>query len=370
VKPRLSVTASLLLLMLALTAGSSAPPSPWLKVDARPVWPAQSSDPLVANLTPAAIVRPGAPQGLRAPATQPLPGESQWNQRFMVKFRDQVTRHRVMGVFLLPGEDLSLETLPAGVGSAPIYALEWSRGEVTQLALNRWCWKAPQDPGLYPVKILDHVGQDSTLLNMFVMVPFDRIQDGQLNRYRIGHYPTVSLNNKPVYDPPRGFVEITTENAGTLVTPHFKLEQFACKQEQGLPKYVVLQEGLLLTLETILEELNKDSYRASTLHIMSGYRTPYYNQAIGNVRYSCHQWGVAADIFVDTDGDEMMDDLNQDGRIDEGDAGVLVDIVEKISARTADSQPIAGGLAKYKATHSHGPFVHVDVRGFQARWGT
>ena len=28
-----------------------------------------------------------------------------------------------------------------------------------------------------------------------------------------------------------------------------------------------------------------------------------------------------------------------------------------------------GGLGKYKKTASHGPFVHVDVRGFRARWG-
>jgi hypothetical protein len=26
-------------------------------------------------------------------------------------------------------------------------------------------------------------------------------------------------------------------------------------------------------------------------------------------------------------------------------------------------------LARYRKTPAHGPFVHVDVRGFRARWG-
>jgi uncharacterized protein YcbK (DUF882 family) len=32
---------------------------------------------------------------------------------------------------------------------------------------------------------------------------------------------------------------------------------------------------------------------------MSGYRTPYYNGVLHDVRYSMHQFGGAADIFVD-----------------------------------------------------------------------
>ena len=32
-------------------------------------------------------------------------------------------------------------------------------------------------------------------------------------------------------------------------------------------------------------------------------------------------------------------------------------------------QPFEGGLGLYKANAAHGPFVHVDVRGYPARWG-
>jgi hypothetical protein len=366
---RLSLTIGLFGIILAFAAGSPATPPPGFSAAAPRPLPVQARGALVSTVAPAAIVSPGMGRAVPAqPAPRTPAAEALGERRFMVRFRDQVTRHRVMGVFLLPGEDLNLESIPAVTGLTPTCVLEWAQGEATQVAPNRWRWTAPQDPGLYPVKILDHAGQDSTVLNMFVMVPADRVQDGQLNRYRIGHYPRVPLKNNPLYNPPPGFVEITAENEETLLAPHFKLKQFACKQEHGAPKYVVLQEQLLLTLEAILEELNRESHRASTLHIMSGYRTPYYNEAIGNVKYSCHQWGVAADIFVDADGDEMMDDLNQDGRINEEDASVLVDIVEA-AHRAKDSQPFSGGLARYKANHAHGPFVHVDVRGVSARWG-
>ena len=31
---------------------------------------------------------------------------------------------------------------------------------------------------------------------------------------------------------------------------------------------------------------------------------------------------------------------------------------------------LTGGVGIYKATSAHGPFVHIDVRGTKARWGS
>jgi uncharacterized protein YcbK (DUF882 family) len=97
---------------------------------------------------------------------------------------------------------------------------------------------------------------------------------------------------------------------------------------------------------------------------MSGYRTPAYNHALGNVRLSMHQFGGAADVFVDRDGDDTMDDLNHDGHVDRADAKFLFDLVERRTPGT----PYSGGLATYGSTPGHGPFVHLDVRGHAARW--
>jgi hypothetical protein len=101
---------------------------------------------------------------------------------------------------------------------------------------------------------------------------------------------------------------------------------------------------------------------------MSGYRTPRYSAAIGNVRYSRHQCAAAADLFVDVSPrDGVMDDLDGNGRIDVEDAGVLHAIMEEFDTDPANSV-FPGGLGLYGATASHGPFVHADVRGFRARW--
>jgi uncharacterized protein YcbK (DUF882 family) len=84
-----------------------------------------------------------------------------------------------------------------------------------------------------------------------------------------------------------------------------------------------------LKLELILEKVNEKGYICETLHVMSGYRTPYYNKAIANVKYSRHVYGGAADIFIDEKPkDGMMDDLNKGGKIDYHDAAIIYNIVD------------------------------------------
>ena len=59
-----------------------------------------------------------------------------------------------------------------------------------------------------------------------------------------------------------------------------------------------------------------------------------------------------------------MDDLNHDGKVDIEDARYLVSLIENSPELAADK----GGLAAYGGTLTHGPFVHIDVRGMKARW--
>lgn len=74
-----------------------------------------------------------------------------------------------------------------------------------------------------------------------------------------------------------------------------------------------------MKLEAIVGRLGGLGFDGEDLHVMSGFRTPSCNEAIGNVQYSLHQWGRAADIFLDHDGDGRMDDLNRDRRVDAAD---------------------------------------------------
>src|SRR5687768_6650775 len=210
---------------------------------------------------------------------------------------------------------------------------------------RRWDWTAPNAPGLYPIQV------DSVTIQAFVLVPYSRVKGEYINGYRIGRYPARA---------PAGFIEVTRANENTFVTPHFRLKQFLCKQSGWYPKYVVLDERLLQKLEHLLDVANDAGLRASTFTVMSGYRTPAYNRALGNVPYSRHTWGAAADIFIDENADGRMDDLNADGRSDVRDAEVLYRLFDEAQER--------GGMGKYRPTAAHGPFVHVDIRDRRARW--
>jgi hypothetical protein len=276
-----------------------------------------------------------------------------------------IPSHRVRALTALPGETVTIEVPGRGPGSG--YVARAAAGRVTRLDAGRWAWTAPAEPGLYPIQIVGPDPRDSVTLQAFVVVPYNRLQGEILNGYRIGRYPEGAPRADGRYGPPAGFVEVTRENENVLVSPHFRLRQFLCKQPAGSRKYVVLNERLLRALEYVLERVNAGGHRATTFHVMSGYRTPAYNRSIGNVRYSQHQWGAAADIFIDENGDGRMDDLNGDGRSDIRDADVLYRLIAAAAARP-EGQGLIGGLGKYASTAAHGPFVHVDVRDRRARW--
>ena len=286
---------------------------------------------------------------------------------FSVRVNDLVISYHVMSVFVLPGEKLRIVVNASTEKS--IFYLHSSTGKKKSISPRQWFWEAPVSPGHYLLNIAKAETTAMVSLNVFVLVPFDQIEGEYLKGYRIGKYPQPPLKQLAVYKPPRGFIEVTRENADTLISPHFRLGQFLCKQEGGYPKYLVLKERLLLKLELLLERINQKGYHCNSFHIMSGYRTPYYNKAIGNVKYSRHVYGGAVDFFIDENlKDEMMDDLNRDGKINFKDAAIIYEIIDELYGKKFYER-LTGGLARYKKTSYHGPFVHVDVRGFRARWG-
>ena len=61
-----------------------------------------------------------------------------------------------------------------------------------------------------------------------------------------------------------------------------------------------------------------------------------------------------------------MADLNHDGRVDSRDAKVILRAVEEVEREHPE---LSGGVGVYRGTRNHGPFAHIDVRGWRARWG-
>ena len=268
--------------------------------------------------------------------------------------------YREFAIYVMPGHTVDVGFGEGGSGTVHFQGRTAAVGS----ALT-----APAEPGLTRLEIENAESGETSVINLFTLVPAARVDGkGFLNGYRIGRYPGKPLKGLDIYRVPPGFVEVTADNAETPVSPNFRLGQFVCKQEHDYPKYAVLRPDLLLKLEHILAALNGHGRPTGSLTVMSGYRTPFYNQAIGNVPYSRHLWGGAADIFVDeAPADGQMDDLNGDGKVDRGDARWLADLVNGMADR-GEFGPHVGGLGIYDSNAAHGPFIHVDVRGTRARW--
>lgn len=307
------------------------------------------------------VIRPGA-STLHANAG---PIYTPQNLSFSVRIRDDINPYRVLGVYVMPGETLSLEVVRARDAD---YRVRDPASRTLSTGKSRWIWDAPRQPGLYPLTIHRDDSGERMVLNIFVLTPRDEKQGGRLNGYRVGTYPDEPFRGLDAYQPPTGFVEVTEDIADTLVAPHFTLGQFASKQSEEYPKYLILEERLLLLLEEILAEVNAEGIPASTLRILSGFRTPWYNAAIGNGQHSRHQWGGAADIYIDEGTPHgRMDDITGDGRSDFADARRLAEIVERVQRRQGPMS-FVGGIGLYGPRPHRGPFVHVDVRGYEARW--
>ena len=284
---------------------------------------------------------------------------------FAVKFNDEVSPHRLISTSVMPGEDLTLEAVLTDENVALVAGSDG--GSLERIDRDEWKWTAPDEPGSVTCIQISDAREDETIcVHVFVMVPWDG--SSRLNGYRIGDYQKEALRGKPEYELPRGFIEVTEENRDQWVSPHFQLKQFLCKQQSDYPKYVLLDTRLLLKLELLLEEFNEAGIEAETFFVMSGYRTPHYNFAIGNrTAYSRHLYGDAADIFIDDDRDGVMDDVTGDGRVTRQDARALYNVVNSL---TDDIwyKPFIGGMGLYGPAPHRGPFIHVDTRGYRARW--
>jgi len=282
---------------------------------------------------------------------------------FALRVGKVTSSYRIHTVSVVPAGEIALN-VPGAAAAGAGFAVVAEDGVVPRSARGSWVWQAPDETGLHMLRVVRLDEPDTIMVNVFVTVPRSRLEGEYLNGYRIGRYPRPP---RPIYRHPDGFIEVTPQNLDTWVSPHFQLRQFVCKQSGGFPKYVVLDPTLLTKLEIILEHVNAAGYGASSFNVMSGYRTPYYNQAIGNVALSRHVWGAGADVFVDEDGDGFMDDINGDGERNISDVRLLYDIANELATQE-DYQVFLGGLGTYRANDWHGPFLHVDVRGRRARW--
>lgn len=282
---------------------------------------------------------------------------------FALRVGTVVVPLRVLAIPVEPGATVPIAREGSGGGELRLTA---GGGRLRERSGGVWEWRAPDRPGFHAVRVVSSQPVDTIHLTFLVTHPMTEVRNGALNGYAIGNYRARPASMTAAYEPPRGLVEVRPDDYDLLVAPNFRLGQFICKQP-GDPRYLLVSPRLLVKLEAILEALNEKGVRTPGLTVMSGYRTPAYNRAIGNTTdFSRHLWGDAADIYVDADGDDQMDDLNGDGSSDLRDARWLSEVVEEVMANGSGLRP--GGLSVYRRNAAHGPFVHVDSRGHRARW--
>jgi len=220
---------------------------------------------------------------------------------------------------------------------------------------------APPSPGFYRLSVVR--GAERRVvdgLTLAVLVPFSQKLEGKLNGYRIGTYLSERLGTKQL-ERPTGFVEVASANADMPLTKHFKLSDFITHDDQDTwPRYAAISPKLLDKLELILAELSRqrgDSSRVGlSVSVHSGFRTPSWNLINRFAGDSRHQYGDAADVAIDANGDGRYS--SSDSRL----VALAVDAVER------NYPELIGGLGLYSGPRYRTPYVHIDARGTRARW--
>ena len=262
-----------------------------------------------------------------------------------------------------PGESLPVDSLPHG---ASVTFSSGAASESTAVA------SAPQRTGIWSLAIaIGNAIRPVTDFSVITLKPASAKRGGKIGFYYIGNWPAArGKAPKGRYEAPSGFIEVTRERQNTELSDHFRLKDFFPHDQANVwPKYIVVEMKLVDKLELILAELERTGIPTRGVRVMSGFRTPQYNRSGGDPRgratMSRHMYGDAADIFIDNNGDGNMDDLNRDGRVNMNDARVILAAANRVEAAHPS---LIGGVGVYPGTSAHGPFTHIDTRGYPARW--
>ncbi len=224
-------------------------------------------------------------------------------------------------------------------------------------------WQAPRNHGIFYID----VSCADVVEKFTVIVPVEscRWRTTSLNSYPIGSYGDGNNRNRM----PDHFIELSPATSGAKISTHLTIGQFLGHVEGNYPQYMAFDLRLADKLEAVLAAVQEVYPQASVIHNISGFRTPAYNAAIGNdTRESLHLYGQAADIWIESwPPNNLMDDIDRNKRVDVYDGEYLVEIVRTLEV---EGKVVTGGASAYRWIPSHGPFVHIDIRGSVAVWPT
>jgi uncharacterized protein YcbK (DUF882 family) len=263
----------------------------------------------------------------------------------------------------LPGEPVEY---PLEVqGDASLLSYQWVRLQDSVAAdsartLGGASLEAPDAPGFYKLALVRGVErQVIDALTIAVLVPFKQKTGSTLEGYRIGTYLAERIGGDR--DRPEGFVRVDAGDVNLPVTKHLRIGDFLTRDGQhSWPRYLALEPRLLDKLELVVAkvaELRGDSAVQVAVDVHSGFRTPAYNRRVPRAaRDSRHQYGDAADIAIDANGD---------GRFTAADLAIVTRAVDSVEQEHPE---LVGGLGLYSSRRYNEPYAHIDARGRRARW--
>lgn len=217
---------------------------------------------------------------------------------------------------------------------------------------------APREPGFYRLAVVrDGERRIVDSLTLGVLKPLTEKRGASINGYRIGFYRGERKGDTE--GAPEGFLEVLEEHASLEVSEHLNLADFIAHDAQTTwPRYVAIDPRLLDKLELVFEEIVRlrggKEGSAVDVNVRSGYRTPLHNRRVVRAASdSRHQYGDAADVAVDANGD---------GRISSADISLIARAVEAVERAHPE---LVGGLGTYTGGSA---YAHIDVRGRASRW--
>ena len=115
-------------------------------------------------------------------------------------------------------------------------------------------------------------------------------------------YPA-PYNGSAQYSAPARYIDLSTADPDLLLAPNFALEEL---MQEWKGRYGLFQVHTIVALQAIRDATG------GPLTINSGYRNVAYNESVGGVTYSRHQYGDAADMASSVVGLSALGSLCED----------------------------------------------------------
>lgn len=278
-------------------------------------------------------------------------------------------------------------------------ATEWraSSGSLAPLSSGGALWTPAEEgrPAQIAVRASTHTNHAGTpsgeetadseaLIYLLPPVGYDPRGDGTVGGTMIGYYPderaegvpAVVARNPAAYSPPRLFHRLDA-NTKTLITGgETPLGTFHPSPfPDAEVRYVVVSPGAAEFWAAMRGAVENHGLDPGALRVLRGFVSPAERQrlersGVAIAEFSRHLYGDALAVVYDPGGDGRFNDVDGDGAVDGDDLRIVADLARD-ALRAAGLSGGVGVERDFRSPDgSHGPYVHVDWRGWDLRWDT